>query len=116
MENSESILCGSVGHKIMVKDKEFFIGDVVLLTDTKSNVSAYYQIIWNDFDYQVVLENETNRLSAHPNGDCWFNRAYITLHEVANGRIPYVRIERVGNSHKDLKKIKRIKLNKLKRN
>ena len=88
---------------------DYFIGDVVLLTHVKTNVSAYYQIIWNKYTFQIDLENETNKLaSIHPHGNSWDTEAYIPLFKIVNNYIPYVRMKRIGNSKENLKLIKKV--------
>ena len=98
-----------LGQRFSINNIDYFIGDVVLLTHIKTNVSAYYQIIWNTHTFQIVLENETNKLaSIHPHGNSWHTEAYIQLFKVVENYIPYLRMKRIGNSKSDLKLIKRV--------
>lgn len=111
-----SCFCGEVGQIIIIKNNKYYIGDVVLLTNRKTKTSQYYQIIWSYRTFRLVLENKTNALaSVHPSGSFWHTRAYIDLFEITENHIPYVDIERVGNSSKDLKLIKRISRTGIKR-
>ena len=113
---NDSYFCGEVGQSITIQDQTYYIGDVVLLTDRKAKVSMYYQIIWSTALYRIMLESKTNRGAScgHPSGAFWYTRAYIDLFEITENHIPYVGIERIGNSKKDLKLIKPISLNKFK--
>lgn len=104
-----SCFCGEVGQIIIIKNNKYYIGDVVLLTNRKTKTSKYYQLIWSDCMFRLMLENKNNALaSVHPSDSFWHTRAYIDLYEITENHIPYVDIERIGNSNKDLKLIKRI--------
>jgi len=113
---NNSCFCGEVGQSITIQDQTYYIGDIVLLTDRKAKVSMYYQIIWSTVLYRIMLESKTNGRAScgHPSGAFWHTRAYIDLFEITENHIPYVGIERIGNSKKDLKLIKPISLNKFK--
>ena len=97
---------GKLGQKLMIKDKIFYIGDVVKLIDKKKNISAYYQIMWCGHNFQIFLENEDNKLSIHPHNTFWYTGAFIPLYKIIEG---HVTIERIGCSKKDLKLIQRTK-------
>jgi len=111
-----SSFIGEIGQKLEIKGKYYFIGDIVLLTDRKTGIKKHYQIIWSNELFQVFLENENNRLaSVHPSGSYWHTQAYIPLVDISESKIPYVDIERIGNTPKDLKLIKRISRTGMKR-
>jgi len=107
---NNSAFCGEIGQSIIIQNEIYYIGDVVLVTDRKAKVSMYYQIIWASPMYKIMLENKNNAASAcgHPSGSFWHTRAHIDLFEITENHIPYVGIERIGNSKKDLKLIKPI--------
>ena len=104
-----AVFVGENGQKININNRLFYIGDVVLITDKKSKTSKYYQIIWSEYSFQLVLENKNNSLaSIHPSGSYWHTEAYIPLFKITENIIPYLEIERIGNEKKHLKLIKRI--------
>lgn len=113
---ANTCFCGEIGQSITIQDQTYYIGDVVLLTDRKAKVSMHYQIIWSSVMYRIMLENKTNANSAcgHPSGSYWHTRAYIDLFEITENHIPYVGIQRIGNSKKDLKLISPISTNRFK--
>lgn len=100
---------GQTGQKLLINGETFYIGDVVLLTHRKTLKKQHYQLIWSDCHFQVMLENKNNALaSVHPSESYWHTEAYIPLFKITENYVPYVGIEIVGNSRKDLKLIERI--------
>jgi hypothetical protein len=101
---------GEEGQKIKVSNQLYYIGDVVRLVDTKLNLSAYYQIVFGS-TLQVVLKNQANGISnpnqmSHANPHVWYNMPFIPLFKIIKGRLPYVKMERIGNDRKSLQLVK----------
>lgn len=112
----EDIFCGEKGQKIKVNNQCFYIGDIVQLTDIRKKISCYFQVIFSNTTFKVLLYNPTNAqpmASGGGNYSAFYNQAYIDMYKFSEGYYPNVRIKRIGNDKIAIQKIKTTRRNNM---
>jgi hypothetical protein len=93
----------------VIENVTYYVGDVVKIIDTKANMFSHFQMVLSE--NVIFLENKNNRITGFNYGySKGIYDAYIPITDIINGVLPFIKIERIGNSAKDLKLVKRIKM------